>query len=298
MIDRTNINEYLDKIIPTNESISELYTIFNSIIGNSLPIIAYYIDPGNFVVRQRINIKGLNYNNISDLTYPQKQNCTKYGRANIPFHPVFYCSYYSADWESPIPRYISLLEVSDFSIDPISCGIQRTTCSRWDVVEQLNLLALPFSDNYSQSIEPIEQIKETWNNYINNNRINRDALNLIEYMSNEIAKKVDNEIEYFKIAHFVHYLLHINNKTKCFDGLIYPSVAADGQGFNIALKTDTVDRKLKFVVASLCYLIKDKKLADYRVMNHSIVPQDDGTLIFEKRKDFDFSSLKGFDFIN
>ena len=52
-------------------------------------------------------------------------------------------------------------------------------------------------------------------------------------MSNEIAKNITNNKDYFKIANFVNYLLYINIRTKDSDGIIFPSVAAEGQGFNV-----------------------------------------------------------------
>lgn len=45
-------------------------------------------------------------------------------------------------------------------------------------------------------------------------------------------------------------------KTKDSDGIIYPSVPAQGGGFNVAIKPNAADTKIRFVGASLCHLLK------------------------------------------
>ena len=298
MITPKTIKDRLDEIVCSEENTDKLYSIFNSVDGNSLPLINISIDVGGFVIRQRINDTGKDFSKISDLSYPPASCCKRYGRANLPFHPVFYCSFFPGDPNAPYPRYITLLETSSFALDMNSVGIERSTCTRWDIIKKLNLIALHFSDNYKRSISDIEQIKLGWKNEIAKATINKDALDLVNYMSNEIAIKVKDEIEYFKIANFVFYLLYINNKTKQADGIIYPSVAAAGEGFNIALKTESVDNKLKFVSASLCYLIKDKLDAHLIIKNHSVGQKEDGTLMFKDREDYNGDTIEGINFIN
>lgn len=50
----------------------------------------------------------------------------------------------------PLPRIVSLLETSSFFKDKDSVGIERTTVSRWEVTETLNLSALPFGEEYTR----------------------------------------------------------------------------------------------------------------------------------------------------
>lgn len=117
-------------------------------------------------------------------------------------------------------------------------------------------------------------------------------------MSEEIAKEVEKPMDYFKIANFVYYVLYINTKTKDADGLIYPSVAAAGEGFNIVLKPDVVDRKLRFYGASLCYLVKNKMEAVLHIVNQAIGCSDDGTLTYVPQEDFDIRVCDGYVFVN
>lgn len=291
------IREKLEGVHYSEKDISKLYEIFNSIEGSSIPIIRFYIDEGAWLIRQRINKSGKEFKNISELSYPPVEYCN-YGRANIPFHPMFYCCSFATDMDAPEPRYTTLLETSAFIMDKETIGVERATCSRWDVIEKLNLLALPFSKNYKRTFDDITQIQEEWNKEVKKTDINKSALELIEYMSEEIAKEATDNIQYFKIANFIFYLLFLNPKTKESDGIIYPSVAAAGEGFNVVLKPEVVDRKLKFYAAALCYLVKNKMQARLDVVSQAIGCSDEGNLTFEPEKDLDISKYKNYVFIN
>ena len=293
-----SVKQKLNMISNSEDNTNELYFIFNSFEGEILPIIRINIEAGAYVVRQRINDKDKVFSNVSDLSYPPVHCCYNYGRANLPYHSMFYCCSFSGDKDAPLPRYITLLETSDFVKDTESVGIQRATCSRWDIIEKLELLALPFSDNYERPVGTIEQIKKEWEELKCKTNINKDALNLVEYMSDEVAKEVVENINYFKIANFIYYLLYMNKSTCNSDGIIYPSVAAGGEGFNIVLKPEAVDKKLKFSVASLCYLIKNGMKADLHIVNHSTGMDEYGSLSFELQEDFDKQICEGFEFIN
>lgn len=291
------IIDKIKKITSSNENTQQLLSVFNSINPFSIPIIRFFIETGTFVVRQRINPTGKFFTNISELSYPPKNCCLGYGRANIPNHPMFYCCSFPSDHNAPEPRYTTLLETSTFIHEKESRGIERSTFSRWDVIKRLNLIALPFSTQYERTFDDIIQIQEAWEKELTTVPVNKEALELVEYMSNEMASDVVNGIDHFKTAYFVCYLLYVNDKTKDADGIIYPSVAA-GEGFNIALKPDVADNKLKFTIASLCYLVKDNMEATLYGVNHSIGFSSNGELIFIPDEDFDINVCTGFNFIN
>ena len=291
------IQNRLDSI-DSPQKTEELYFLFNSIENGIVPLVHFNLEVGTYVIRQRINNKDKEFSTVSELTYPPMAACKGYGRANIPYHPMFYCCSFADDFTSPLPRYISVLETSDFIKRKETTGIERSTCSRWDVIERLDLLALPFSTEYERTIPIIKQIQDEWKIVKQEKGINNEALELVEYMSNEIAKEITNNDDYFKIANFVYYLLYINEQTKEMDGIIYPSVAAAGEGFNIVLKPEVVDKKLKFSVASLCYLVKKGEKAEVDIVNHSIRQNEDGTLLYELMDDYNAEKYKNEEFIN
>ena len=146
--------------------------------------------------------------------------------------------------------------------------------SRWEVIKDLELVALPFLADYTMACKDIMTIKEEWNKAIKANTLNQDGLELIEYMAREIGKVFASNVEYFKIANFVNYLLNVNEKTKGVDGIIYPSVPAAGSGFNVAVKPSVVDEKIRFVGASLSHLLKKGEESYLHIVNKSISVED------------------------
>lgn len=292
-----SIKGKLDSIVVSEDNVQELYSIFNSVKDSTLPLIKVTMEVGSFVVRQRINEEGKDFKYIHELSYPPTE-FTNYGRANIPGHPMFYACSFGLVQTNVEPRIITLLETSDFAQDIETIGIQRVTCARWNVIDTLQLLALPFSNNYERPIDEIQQIQDEWNKEIKKVDVNKSALEIVNYMSDEIAKKTSSASEYFKISHFVYFLLYLNEKTKDYDGIIFPSVAAGGEGFNVVLKPESVDKKLQFAVAALCYLIKNKKEERLEIIKLSTEHDEDGYLTFEKNMNLNKEDYKSYTFVN
>lgn len=266
------ITDLLDNVDVTKEDTDELYNIFRIVPDFELPIIRFYLFKGATLIRQRVNIKEKEFHHVSDLGYPPAYCLTAYERANVPFQPMFYACCFPDDnrtKDDPPPRVIALMETSSFYKDKTSWGIERSTVSRWDVVDDLELVAMPFSTNYSKACQLISKMKEMWNKEIGKYNVNSDGMELIMYMAKEIGKEFQSNVEYFKIANFVNYLLNINEKTKDVDGIIYPSVPGAGAGFNVAIKPTVADLKTRFVGASLCHLLKRGEKAYQSVMNYT-----------------------------
>lgn len=264
------ITDLLNAIDVTKENTEELYGIFRTIDDYNLPVIRFYLYPGSGLIRQRVNEKGKIFNLISELNYPPAYCITKYERANLPYQPMFYACSFPGDYDdekNPPPRVISLQETSSFFKDTKSSGIERCTVSRWEVIKDIELIAMPFLAYYKMPCAVIQQIKDAWNQGLREIKVNADGRELVEYMANEIGKDFKTNVEYFKIANFVNYLLNVNEKTKKADGVIYPSVPAGGAGFNVAIRPSAADEKIKFIGASLCHLLKKEDKSYLCVMN-------------------------------
>lgn len=270
------ITSLLDNIDVKKQDTDELYDIFRQVPDYDYPVLRFYLYPGTVLIRQRINLPGAEFNKISDLGCPPAFCVHSYERANVPYQAMFYACSFPGDYEAkgaeppPPPRVVALMETSSFFRDKQASGIERCTVSRWDVVKDLELVAMPFLYKYSRACNDILTIKDAWNCEITKYDVNLEGLELVEYMAKEIGKTFSSNLEYFKIANFINYLLHVNKKTKNLDGIIYPSVPAAGAGFNVALKPDVVKEKVQFKGASLCHLLKKKEQSYLTVMNHSI----------------------------
>lgn len=281
------ITELLDAIDVSKQDTDELYRIFRLVPDFELPVLRFYLYPGATLIRQRVNIKGKDFFKVSELSYPPAQCITGYERANVPYQPMFYGCSFPGDIhteDAPPPRVVALMETSSFYRDKESSGIERSTVSRWDLVKEMELVAMPFLADYSRACKLITEIKEGWNSEIVKYDVNQEGLELLLYMAKEIGKSFSNNVGYFKIANFVNYLLNVNEKTRGVDGIIYPSVPAAGAGFNIAVKPSAFDDKVRFVGASLCFLAKKKDKAYQCVMNHT-ANVDNGIITYEDKDD-------------
>lgn len=297
------IVETLDSIV-SEDQLEELYDVFRSIKDYEIPIVRYTIYPGSSLIRQRINQPGKNFSHVSELSYPPI-NVTPMERANLPGHPMFYaCTFPSEiNKRAPIPRFIALEETSSFMRDKTKSGIERATVSRWSVTKQIELIALPYMGTYERACPDLLKIKKEWKEVIKHCVVPRATLDLVHYMAKEISKDFTKKEQYFKIANFVYYLLNINKKTKDADGIIYPSVPAQGAGFNVAIKPDVVDSRIEFSKASICHLIKNG-------MQMSVVSTSDAKVdqfgnmtfvdrVFSKEKESLYKEeIKGLSFVN
>lgn len=264
------IRQELDRITtPDQIGLRELYNVFLYVPDFEIPIVRYSISPGSSLIRQRVNQNGKSFKTIDELYYPPS-SVTPMERANLPGNPMFYaCSFPSKITNrSPIPRIIALEETSSFMRDTTQSGIERATVSRWDVIAQIELIALPYIGTYSRACPDLLRVKEEWEKAISQGLVSHDALELVNYMAEEISKDFSDRNQYFKIANFVHYLLRINQKTRDADGIIYPSVPAQGAGFNVAIKPESADAKIRFSNASECHLLK-------KGMKMTVIPVSD-----------------------
>lgn len=280
------ITDLLDSIDVSKENTDELYSIFRLVPDFGIPVLRFYLYKGASLIRQRVNIKGEDFNNVSDLQFPPAYCINSYERANFPYQPMFYACCFPGDYGSddvPPPRVVALMETSSFYRNTSASGIERSTVSRWDLIQDLELVAMPFLADYSRACKLIRKIKSGWSDIIGQFEVNQDGLELIMYMASEIGKSFSSNVEYFKIANFVNYLLNINEKTKNVDGIIYPSVPGAGAGFNIAIKPESFKKKVQFVGASKCYLAKKKDKAYQIVVNHT-KSVNDGVITYEDKE--------------
>ena len=300
-----SIRQDLDRITtPDQIGLRELYNIFYSVPDFEIPIVRYSIYPGSSLIRQRVNKKRESFKNIAEIYYPPA-SVTPMERANLPGNPMFYaCSFPSEITDqSPIPRVIALEETSSFMRDTSQSGIERATVSRWNIIARIDLIALPYIGTYNRACPDLLRVKEKWEKTISQGVIPQDALELVNYMAEEISKDFSDRNQYFKIANFVHYLLKINQKTRDADGIIYPSVPARGVGFNVAIKPESADAKIRFSNASECHLLK-------KGMKMAVIPVSDaivdeyGGMTFKDRNFtpedmvFYFDNSIGLSFVN
>ena len=266
----TLINK-LNAIDCLKENTEELYSIFKMVDGATLPIIRVTVPINANFVRLRSNPCVGQYNHVSELQYPPALS-TGYGRANIPYNPMFYCcacSNININNEAAIFG-TAIFESSKFATDINGIGKEGFTCSIWECMRNLSLLALPFGDNLEFTCNEIRAVQREWKSIIESDYVNPDSKGLIQYMSNEISKELHNK-DYFKISNFVYWLLFHNESTRYADGIIYPSIKARGECLNIALKTTAVDEALLIKDVRMIQLSKRQRDMKCRVVQYGTI---------------------------
>jgi len=287
------VKEYLDGIEPIEDNIGRLYQLFESIADEHYPIIWYTLNTPK-LLRTRINIKDESFTNICEISYPPADK-VGYGRVNVKGKPLFYsCSFAGHEGDDNIPpRIMTLEESSAFLRDKKASGIERSTCSVWYPVGEINLICLPFLTKFDRECSQVSEIRNGWYDAMRGGRVPKSARELVEYMSVEISKDFTTPQEYMKIAHFVNYLLYFNSKTQKADGIIYPSVPAQGSGFNVTLKTEVVDSRVKCTNVAECALIKKGEKSTLIILRESKEILDDGKIVYGEFRDEEFRILQG-----
>jgi len=298
-------------VIKSSENLDDLYNIFRSV--DSHLVIRYKIEKGTRIWRHRRNRMNEEFQKVSDLGCPPA-NCVKeYGRANIPHSPMFYgsitssyrkdelgkarsiTSSYTED-ELGTARFVSMCEISELINGNYTSGIERFTCSVWETKRDLNLISLPFDNNYVAPCKEIVEIQKIQHRFEKD--LNNRTIELMRYMSKEISRNDINEPkEYFKIAEFVNFLLNDLSDSSNIDGLLYPSAPLEGNGVNIAIKENVANNFLQFDSGLLCYLVKYNKEDLYLRIIKDIRSNHLGGLLYQERK-WCISGFKSLTFIN
>lgn len=275
---------YIDKIISQinkEDNIDSLMNLYENVLGDNFPIIRYVYGTNSKLIRCRINQKDKRFVNVSELTYPQADLLKSFGRANIPGQPMFYACSFPQDQETYPPRLVGVMESSSFYRDLQSEGRQRITCSLWTNNRPLSLVVLPFSADYARACDDVVYIREQWENATNTYLGDDYKIKLLEYMGQLLSIDMDDETCYKNIASFINYLMFYNKKTKTADGILYPSVKAAGNSFNMALKPKVADEVLSILGGGIMHLIKNKDDCSLLMYQHFNV--DKNLLLYRER---------------
>jgi hypothetical protein len=86
--------------------------------------------------------------------------------------------------------------------DKSKSGIERATVSRWVVEFPVELIALPFIGCYKRPCPDLTEVKDGWSRVVSKGDVSQRALELMEYMAEEISKNFTESRQYLKIAYF------------------------------------------------------------------------------------------------
>lgn len=207
---------------------------------------------------------GSGYTNKSDLSYkPQKYN-DKCQRASTPNNTMFYGTIVEEGRPIEETRLIAASECSSLLRGGIdTSGIEKITFGRWQVIKDIDLVSIVYKDIFS-NVENNALLKElhgAYETFIKKSPDIEEKNNLIaRFFAEEYSKEnITNDFDYFLSAVFSEFVAYDLG----YDGVMYPSVQAGGQiGFNVAVKPQAVDNKMKLdiICESTLYKNKDKSI--------------------------------------
>ncbi len=265
----TQILEAIDKMGKLNlmeAKPDEITNLLNNFKGvNTLPI---NIRTDNYIIRARyfseneyldsIN-KGINLYSHVDLGHNPNPS-KKYGRCSIPGGQVFYGTLPTDKVNEETIRNAlasSIVEASGLTKNARSISSEKYAyilCSLWQVHRPL--IVLPILNNLklvekSAFLKAAGELHKASIAKFHKDRANDyNAIN--DFLAAEFSKSVINHEEYKISAHFSHTVLTYGD----FDGILYPSVAGEGDGLNLACKISVINSKAITPIKAMVFRLK------------------------------------------
>ncbi len=240
--------------------------------------------PTKEIIRARLNEK-VSFSTREELQYkPQKYN-HEHARGSTPDKTMFYGAILPDVInvnEVNNARLTASLEVSSLLRNNIPEGKEKITFSKWVVTNPITVMAMCYhkdfinKSSFSDELNPVYQkmLQESpeW--------IQKKSMIITEYLASEFAKKnITCPCDYSVSAIFSEFCV-----TKGLDGVLYPSVKADGMGYNITISPDAVDKSLKLVAAGECTI--------YKKDDNTFIDNDTVCIIENDRLPFQFSPVE------
>ncbi len=205
--------------------------------------IVFKISKGRYIYRSlKMNSENERYFNKDRISF--NPNPSNYGRANLPNKPIFYGSITTEkelgkrllnendEFQNTVHGYLlNVLECSEILGSLEKYGKEFFTIGIWEVKEDIEVLVI-HDENDRNNLS--KEMKIACKNFFNQLSEDRKGLfsSLNSFLSKEFSKKVlpENEKQYKISANFSQHIIDIG-----LSGILYPSVKAEGEGFNVAL---------------------------------------------------------------
>ena len=278
-METTNIIEQLLNARKIRIDHTDLFSIYEQlgIIG----VIETSFGPGKSIIRGRLN-EGCSFTKASELSFkPQEFNKT-YQRASTPNNTMFYGSIRpekTRENEIEHPYVIVGFEISPFLRNPNEFGELTITFGKWDLIDEIKVAAVVFEKEFLGKTALSEELNHEFNKFIKNHpEFENKTTNWNNFIAGEFSKMdIKSEYDYLFSSTYTEFMLN-----KGFDGIFYPSVKAEGRGFNIALRPDIIKKVMRLSVVAECTFYKFKKQLMMDWDKICIMKPDSENIIFEK----------------
>jgi len=207
---------------------------------------------------------GSGYTNKSDLSYKPQEYNKECQRASTPNNTMFYGTIVEEGRPIEETRLIAASECSALLRGGIdTSGIEKITFGRWQVIKDIDLVSIVHKDIFSdvENNALLKELHRGYEEFIKKSPDIEENNNLIaRFFAEEYSKEnITNDYDYFLSAVFSEFVAFDLG----YDGVMYPSVQAGGQiGFNVAIKPEAVDNKMRLDIIgeSTLYKNKDKSI--------------------------------------
>ncbi|AXT19790.1 hypothetical protein D7030_01365 [Flavobacteriaceae bacterium AU392] len=213
---------------------------------------------GKKIIRGRLNNGNEVFDNTSKLSFKPEEFNTTYQRASTPNKSMFYGAIVPEGIgvdERIIERitvFGELAHSDTFLSDNSSVGEKKITFSRWDVLDDINLVSIIHHKKFERTPKLITELQEKYKDILSNDELKSRSLAISEFIGDIFAKEtIKDDFDYMVSAVF--------SELACekYDGVMYPSVRLAGEGMNVAIKPEALP-KIKFVGSSECTIYKNE----------------------------------------
>jgi hypothetical protein len=205
--------------------------VVNAIKGiGKIPRFHFKFEANQVFFRSRPNDEEEYYKEIKKISYPPKDKVKKYARSNKPDQSVFYCS------DTRRTCYVELAtDMAENTNIGETIGI---TISTWQLALESEVVLI-INPNDKNQTEYSKIHGDSVNFLLNtlDDDMKEGTKVLYEYLANKFATDAQKDPSIYIITSaFANTILEDG-----IDGIMYPSVPYQGNGFNIAFQTNLID---------------------------------------------------------
>lgn len=256
--------------------------VLKGVVGLGTMVVTY--NPGKGILRARPMGDGESrFSTVSDFSFKPQHLNREFQRASTPSRTMFYGSTVREGLktgEIDTARVIALAESMPWIRDKTVSGIRKIAYGKWINQEPLELLAIVNNKGFHGVNSFSEEVYQGFLKSLNAHspEYRNAILGFYDYMAQEFSKEIKSPLDYQVSAIFSDMMCNHHN----IDGILYPSFRMEGQGLNIAIKPESMD-KLSLYAAGEFLIYKNK--AQIMVGNCASIKLDGNTLEFEMNED-------------
>lgn len=237
--------------------------------GEDIALMPIKLFANQKILRTRKNEDDI-FGYIHELSYPPKEYA-RTDRASLEGKPMFYASIFTKEVEKShaYPRIISALETIPLLRAKGTSGQNLITQSVWMIDEEVHAYSFPLSSQYKRACSEIYMLNSDWDKVLKN-EYSEDSIEFFSFIGDLMAKPNESCI-YDITATSIDFILEYFD----FDGVLYPSVQAEGQGMNICIKPDVVDSKISFAGAATEVIVRNGDNSQIHILGNTHMITED-----------------------